>query len=67
MVSISEDNKVTIGDAEFSDSLLSAKYQSVKSSCESVTVVIQAHKSAAHKTVFATIEKVKSLGYEIAN
>ena len=65
-VSISNDNQVTIGSSQFSESLLSSKHQLVKQSCESVTVIIQADKSAKNKVVYGTIQKIKSLGYQVS-
>ena len=65
-VSISSDNQVKIGNAQFSKSLLRTKHQIVKQSCESVTVIIQADQSAKNKVVFDTIQVIKSLGYQVS-
>ncbi len=65
-VSISSDNEVKIGNVQFSKSLLRTKHQIVKQSCESVTVIIQADKSAKNKVVFDTIQLIKSLGYQVS-
>ncbi len=65
-VSISKENQVTIGSSQFSESLLRSKHQLVSQSCESVTVIIQANKSAKNKVVFDTIQAIKSLGYQVS-
>ncbi|MDC2888007.1 hypothetical protein [Psychrosphaera algicola] len=65
-VSISSDNQVKIGDAQFSKSLLRTKHQIVKESCESVTVIIQADQAVKNKVVFDTIQVIKSLGYQVS-
>ena len=65
-VSISNDNLVTIGSSQFSESLLLSKHQLVKQSCESVTVIIKADKSAKNKVVFDTIQTIKSMGYKVS-
>ncbi len=65
-VSISNDNQVTIGNSQFSESLLRSKHQLVKQSCESVTVIIQADKSAKHKVVYDTIQTIKSMDYQVS-
>ena len=64
-VSISSDNQVRIGNAQFSKNLLRTKHQIVKQSCESVTVIIQADQSAKNKVVFDTIQVIESLGYQV--
>ncbi|WP_127347362.1 hypothetical protein [Pseudidiomarina mangrovi] len=65
-VSISSDNQVTIGSSQFSESLLRSKHQVVKQSCDSVIVIIQADKYAKNKVVYDTIQKIKSLGYQVS-
>ncbi|MFY8275347.1 hypothetical protein AAEU32_14580 [Pseudoalteromonas sp. SSDWG2] len=65
-VSISNDNQVTIGSSQFSESLLRSKYQLVKQSCDSVTVIIQADKSAKNKVVYNTIQTIKLMGYQVS-
>ena len=65
-VSISSDNQVKIGNAQFSKSLLRTKHQIVKQSCESVAVMIQADQLANNKVVFDTIQVIKSLGYQVS-
>ncbi|WP_100658801.1 ExbD/TolR family protein [Alteromonas flava] len=65
-VSISSDSQIKIGQAQFSKSLLSAKLELVKQSCDSVTVIIQADESAKHKVVYDTIQLIKSMGYQVS-
>mgnify|MGYP005996721015 CR=1 FL=1 len=65
-VSISNDNQVTIGNSQFSESVLRAKHQMVKQSCESVTVLVLADKSAKNKVVYDTIQTIKSMGYQVS-
>ncbi|NVK25920.1 MAG: hypothetical protein HWE10_13410 [Gammaproteobacteria bacterium] len=65
-VSISNNNQVTIGSSQFSESLLRSKHRLVKQSCESVIVMIQADKSAKNKVVYDTIQTIKAMGYQVA-
>lgn len=65
-VSISSENQVTIGTSQFSESLLRSKHQIVKQSCESVTVIVQADKSAKNKVVYDTIQTISSMGYQVS-
>ncbi|MDN3652747.1 hypothetical protein QWY77_08210 [Thalassotalea ponticola] len=64
-VSISADNKVSIGKSKFSKELLYQKQKLLMHTCESVAVMIQADKEATHKVVFETIKEIESLNINV--